>query len=208
MIITDSLFFIQNFLYDVHEAKFETMQKSLVLSLLSLFLLAACGAPVDSTPAMLGQADAKVLIEEFSDPQCPACASISPQVEQFVRDNPTLAYMKYYHFPLTYHEYAFLSAQAIECARDQDKFWEFLDNIFATQAQLNEDHLYNVADGLGLDRTAFDACLDNGEKKGIVYAHMAEGAKRRVNATPSLYINGQLIQWSGAETLKAYIESL
>lgn len=185
------------------------MKRVLTISTLSLFLLTACsGGSVDSGPATLGNADAKVLIEEFSDPQCPACAAISPQLEQFVRDNPTLARMEYYHYPLSQHQYAFVTAEAVECAGDQGKFWEYLDTIFETQANLNEDHLFKVADSLGLDRTAFDECLDNRDFKSKILSHMAEGAKRRVNSTPSIYVDGQLIRWSGADKLKAYIEKL
>jgi protein-disulfide isomerase len=184
------------------------MKKFVSLSILSLFILTACGTPVDSTPQKLGRANAKVLIEEFSDPECPACAAISPQVEQFVKDNPELARLEYYHYPLSYHEHAFIAAEASECAGDQGKFWEYLGTIFANQSSLSEDYLYNIADSLELDRTAFDACVDDHTYKGKILAHMAEGTRRRLPGTPTLYVNGEMIRWSDAETFKAYLESL
>lgn len=185
------------------------MKKFTLLTLLSAFLLTACGGvPVDSSPQKLGRADAKVLIEEFSDPECPACAATSPQLEQFVKDNPTLARLEYYHYPLSYHKYAFITAEATECAGDQGKFWEYLDTIFENQSSLSEDYLYKVADSLELGRTAFDACMDDHTYKGKILSHMAEGSRRRLPGTPTIYVNGQMVKWGGAEAFKAYLESL
>ena len=185
------------------------MKKLILLSLLSLFLLTACtGAANDNSPQKLGRADASVLIEEFSDPQCPACAGISPQLEQLVRNNPGLARLEYYHYPLSYHEYAFIAAEATECAGDQDKFWEYLGTIFENQSSLSEDYLYKIADSLELKRKAFDACLEDRTYKEKILSHMAEGNLRSVPGTPTLFVNGQMVKWSNAEAFKAYLESL
>lgn len=184
------------------------MKKFALLSLFSLFLLSACGAPVDSSPQKLGKADAPILIEEFSDPQCPACAAISPQVEQIVRDNPDLARMEYYHFPLSYHEYAFIGAEAVQCAGDQGQFFEFLDTVFKNQDSLNEDYLYKVADSLELNRDQFDTCLNDHTYKKKILSQMAEGSRRRLPGTPSIFVNGQMIRWSDAETFLSYLKSL
>ena len=184
------------------------MKKFTLLTLLSVFLLTACGAPVDGTPRKLGRVDAPILIEEFSDPECPACAQISPQLEQLVKDNPGLARMEYYHFPLSYHEHAFIAAEASECAGDQGKFWEYLGTVFENQSSLNEDYLYKVADSLELNRETFDVCLNGHHHKGKILSHMAEGSRRRLPGTPSIFVNGQMVRWSDAETFRAYLESL
>lgn len=185
------------------------MKKLFSLGLLSLFVFSACGETVEATPQKLGKDSAAVLIEEFSDPQCPACAATSPEIEQIVKDNPDLARMEYYHFPLTaIHEYAFVAAEATECAADQGKFWEYLNMIFATQSSLNEDHIYKVADSLKLDRITFDECLDSRKHKRKIQAHMAKGASRQVGYTPSVFVNGELVRYSGAEQFKAYLESV
>lgn len=185
------------------------MKKLVSLGMLSAFLLAACNTtPVDSTPQMLGNPNAPILVEEFSDPQCPACAAVSPQVEKIILENPDLARMEYYHFPLSFHKHAFLTAQATECAADQGMFWEYLGQVFETQANLSEDHLYSLANSLELDETQFDECLSSGKYKSKVRAHQAEGSRRNVRATPTIFVNGEMIRWSGPETFKAYLESL
>lgn len=185
--------------------------KKILLTLFSTLLLAGCkaeqtaGAPA---PHLLGHASAPVLVEEFSDPQCPACGQITPQVEKIISDNPEVAKLEYYHFPLPYHQYGFISAEATECAADQGKFFEFLDTLFANQSSLSEDFLKNTATSLKLDRTKFDACLQNHEHKAVVLADMAEGNNRKIPGTPSLFVNGQMIQWSDAETFAGYLKSL
>ncbi len=186
------------------------MKKFTILTVLSAFFLTACGGgvPVDKSPQSLGQSSAKVLIEEFSDPECPACATISPQVEKFVMDNPTLARLDYYHYPLSYHEYAFIASEASECAADQGKFWEYLGIVFENQSSLSEDYLYSIADSLELDRVAFDACLDGHKYKSKILSHMSEGSRRRLPGTPTLFVNGEMVKWGGAEAFKAYLESL
>lgn len=178
------------------------------MSVSIIFLTACTNGNVNTAPRTLGNADAPVLIEEFSDPQCPACGAISPAMEKLIRDNPGLARLDYYHFPLSYHEYAFIAAEASECAGDQGKFFEYLGTLFANQSSLSEDYLYNVADSLNLNRTAFDACLENHDYKAKILSHMAEGKRRGLPGTPTFYVNGKMVQWSGADEFKGYLESL
>lgn len=185
------------------------MKTTFLILLLSPFILLACtNTSSDNRPYSVGNTDTGVLIEEFSDTQCPACGVISPAVEKLIRENPDLARLEFYHFPLSYHAYAFMGAEAAECAGDQGQFFEYLDVLFANQSSISEDYLYNVADSLNLDRAKFDACLENHDHKQKILSHIAEGKKRGLPGTPTLYVNGQMIQWSGGETFKAYLESL
>jgi protein-disulfide isomerase len=188
------------------------MKKTFALLIFSLVILSACDTGTSSsataTPQKLGRAEAPVLIEEFSDPQCPACGVISPQVEKIVRENPEVARLEYYNYPLPYHENAFISSEAAECAGDQGKFFEYLGILFQNQNSLTEDFLRNTADSLSLDRTAFDSCLDNHEHKADILAQMAEGNRRKIPGTPTLYVNGQMLKWSDAETFTGYLKSL
>lgn len=182
------------------------MKKIALLFLVAFLLFSACS--VDPSPRTLGNPDAPVLIEEFSDPQCTACAVISPAMEKLIRDNPELARLEYYHFPLSYHQYAFIAAEASECAGDQGKFFEYLNTLYQNQSSISEDYLYNVADSLNLNRTAFDACLENHDYKAKILSQMAEAKRRGLPGTPTFYVNGQMVRWSGAEIFKAYLEGL
>jgi protein-disulfide isomerase len=171
-------------------------------------LLISCGSAGDTSPMSMGKSDAPVLIEEFSDIQCPACGQISPQVEKLARNNPDIVRLDFYHFPLPYHEFSFTGAQAVECARDQGKGWEYMDNLFANQKNLTDDYFYSVAGTLGLNQDEFKACLDGGVKKSIIQNGMREGNTRQIPGTPSVFINGQMVQWAGLEAMDGYVKSL
>lgn len=190
------------------------MQKKFyfLFALFTIFFITACSNDFDesedntSSRPFLGDKNAPVLIEEFSDLQCPACANISPQVEKVVRDNPTLARLVYYHFPLPQHRYASKAAEASECAADQGKFWEYIDAIFSDQKNLHEDLLYSVAKKLQLDENIFNECLKNQEKRSFVKADLKRGEKRGVHATPTLYIDGEKVLFGNAKNFQQLIQ--
>jgi protein-disulfide isomerase len=182
---------------------------STALSLISITLfLSSCNSAVSAPPMSLGKTGAPVLIEEFSDIQCPACGQISPQVETLARNNPDIVRLIFYHFPLPYHQYSFAGAQAVECARDQNKGWEYLDNLFANQKNLTDDYFYSLAGTLGLNQGEFKTCLDGGAKKSIVQNGMREGSARQIPGTPSIFINGRMVQWSGLDAMDGYVKEL
>ena len=185
--------------------------KKIILLAAPLIMLTACGpsTSIEADPQVLGDVNAPIKIEEFSDPQCPGCASVSPQVEEIVKNNPELAYLEYYHFPLvSIHPYAFPAAEAAECAGDQGMFWEYLAEVFKTQSSLSDDHFAVLADSLELDRVAFDECVDTRKYKEKVQAHMSEALNRGVNSTPTLYVNGESVDWPGAEAFEAFLKNL
>lgn len=91
------------------------------------------------TPVTLGNAptrgSGKIILVEYSDFQCPFCARAFPTVQQVLKEYPGKVLFAYKHFPLTsIHPHAQKAAEASECARDQDKFWEFHDKLFETQS--------------------------------------------------------------------------
>lgn len=182
--------------------------KKIAFGIFATLLLTACGGPTDLDPYKLGKDDAPVLIQEFSDLQCPACGVISPQVTDFVLNNPDLVKLEYYHYPLPYHEFAFLGAEAAECAGDQGKFWEFVGNTFANQNTLSEEFYYSLAKQLGLNEDQFKSCIDNHNHKAKILSHMQEGKKRGLSGTPTLYIGGKEVQFTDPATFEGYIKSL
>ncbi|MFC1729815.1 DsbA family protein [candidate division KSB1 bacterium] len=175
---------------------------------LSIPILAAC-TPADSGPrATLGSSNAPVLIEEFSDFECPACGRLAPEIEELVKKNPNIARLEFHHFPLPYHENAFRAAEASECANDQGKFWEYSKLLFKNQTRLTEDNLKSFAGQVNLEQGAFDTCFDGNKKRTKIKSDIADGTGRQLSYTPSLYVNGKLVPWSNAEDFEKYIKSL
>lgn len=82
-----------------------------------------------------GTAGAPVTLLEYSDFQCPFCARAFPTTQKILSEYDGKVLFAYKHFPLTsIHPHAQKAAEASECARDQDKFWEFHDKLFETQS--------------------------------------------------------------------------
>lgn len=81
-----------------------------------------------------GKKDSKVVLVEYSDFQCPACAAYFPMVEQVMDEYKDKVAFVYRHFPLiSIHPYAEPMARASEAAGKQGKFWEMYQLIFKNQ---------------------------------------------------------------------------
>jgi protein-disulfide isomerase len=119
----------------------------------------------------------------------------------------------------SFRQFAFLgeesqwTAEATECASEQGRFWDYYDKVFEEQAGENvgaysKDNLKRFAGDLGLDRGQFDQCLDSGKYAEKVRQETTQGQKAGVRGTPTLFVNGQLIE-GGAdyEILKSAIEA-
>jgi len=186
----------------------KNLSKALI-AVIALMSLSACESKGIAAPrAVIGNVGSKVVIEEFSDFQCPACGQVSPEMEQIARENPDLVRLEFRHFPLSQHENAFRAAVAAECANLQGKFWEFGGVEFNNQNSLTDDNLKMFAKSIGLDEVAFNACLDANQTATRVREDLKAGTDKGVSYTPSFYVNGKLIQFTTKEAFEGYINSL
>ncbi|MBI3798890.1 MAG: thioredoxin domain-containing protein [Deltaproteobacteria bacterium] len=156
------------------------------------------GAPVR------GNAKAPITIVEFSDFQCPFCARAEGEmvkVRDAYKDQVKIVYKD---FPLPIHPNAPKAAEASRCAREQEKYWEYHDVLFANHDALEVPNLKKFAVDLKLDKAKFDTCLDSGKYADEIAKDMAEGSRVGVTGTPAFFINGRLI--SGAQPFSAFQE--
>ncbi|MDO8625719.1 MAG: thioredoxin domain-containing protein [Candidatus Diapherotrites archaeon] len=141
-----------------------------------------------------GNPAAKVTVVEFSDFQCPACGAAFAPVKSLIESYGDRVQFVYRHFPLTTtHPFAVSAAEASECASDQNKFWEMHDALFTRQSEwtpLGKDGIRNVASDIGLDGTAYDACVQGRTHRSIVQRGLDDGVRFGVNATPTFFVDG------------------
>ncbi|HYK99131.1 MAG TPA: DsbA family protein [Candidatus Acidoferrales bacterium] len=146
---------------------------------------------------VLGQANAPVTIDEWADFQCPACGMYVRNTEPQIRST----YVANGQVKIVFHDFAFLgsesnwAAEAALCASDQGKFWEYHDKLYASQRGENQgaftkDNLKKFGSDLGLG-PAFAACVDSGKYAQSVRDEQKAGQDLGVNATPTLFVNGQ-----------------
>jgi protein-disulfide isomerase len=148
---------------------------------------------------VLGQPDAPVTIVEFSDYQCPFCErhflETWPQLRAEFIETGRVRYV-FKDLPLTnIHPQAPKAAEAARCAGEQGAYWDMHDQIFRGQSEWagKDNHvevLKSYAAELGLDTTAFNACLDSGRWASAVDADLQEGMGLGVRGTPTFFIDG------------------
>jgi protein-disulfide isomerase len=153
----------------------------------------AATLPVDPGDGpSLGPADALVTVVEFSDYQCPACrrghATVKAMREKY-RDRVRWVFRDY---PLAMHENARPAAEAARCAREQGKFWEYQDKLYAAP-ELTREHFLQMAGELGMDRERFAQCLDAGKYAEGVASDLAEAHRIGLDGTPAYVVNGRLV---------------
>ncbi len=145
----------------------------------------------------LGNADALVTIVEFADFGCPYSREVSYVVRAVARQFPDLVRVIFRDFPLSdVHPGADLVAQAGECAQDQGLFWEFHDTVFAGDAELTAEAMFDVASAIGANEAQFVDCLDSGRYASEVDADFLAGAEAGVVGTPTFFFNGVKVEGS------------
>lgn len=190
--------------------------------------VASLQPPISQTPTeladgrTLGRADAPVTLEVWSDYQCPACQRFAEGVEPtLIREYVTTGTLR-----IVDHDAAFQGARAggsydesveagaaARCAAEQDRYWPYHDWLFANQVGENQgafrdERLRAIATGAGLDVAVWDACRATGEQQAAVRAETQEALNKGVNATPTMFLNGEaIVGVKSVDELKRMIEA-
>jgi protein-disulfide isomerase len=148
-----------------------------------------------------GNREAKVILIEYSDFQCPACAAYYPLVKQLAQEFADDAAFVYRHFPLGIFPNSRIAGQAAESAGRQGKFWEMHSMIFDGQREWSnqnrgqaEEIFTSYAERLNLDVEQFKNDFNSQEAKDKINSDHRSGLKARVNATPTFFLNGERIR--------------
>lgn len=165
-----------------------------------------------------GAGDAKVVLTEFADFQCPACKAFEPTLAEILTENEGKVRLVFKHFPLypSPHKNALVSAYASEAAGKQGKFWEMHDKLYETQDDWAEagdpkDKFIGYARDLGLNTDDFSRDLNDEAGKDVIDRDKAFGTELKLSGTPTIFINGEefdLRSGGGAEGLKAKVRQV
>ncbi|MEO5927946.1 MAG: thioredoxin domain-containing protein [Patescibacteria group bacterium] len=150
---------------------------------------------VPSWAPVEGPFSAKVTVVEFLDFQCQGCGGYFPVLKQMREEFKGKIKFVARQFPLVeIHQYALGAAIASVCAERQGKFFEYADTLFQNQQYLRRDDLTKYAEELKLDTNTFNTCLDDPTAKAQVISDRKSGELIGVKFTPSIYINGKLME--------------
>jgi protein-disulfide isomerase len=155
-----------------------------------------------------GPAKAAVVIQMFSDFQCPFCKRVEPTLAQLEKDFKGSLRIVWRHLPLPFHQYAQLAAEASEevlAQKGATAFWAYHDALFEAQGEsegLQRDNLVRLALAQGVDLARFEAALDSHVHAAKVNADAEAANKAGINGTPAFVINDYYL--SGAQPSAAF----
>ncbi len=167
-----------------------------------------------------GPADARYVIREFSDLQCPFCASfaaqIMPALEETLLARNDVRF-EYHHLVLgARFANSGRAALATECVADAnpadpDAFWRYLDALFERQqawAVLGDPDPYfvRVAGELGLASDGVAACQAAGTHVAAIQASTELAIALGVNGTPTVFVGP--FKLNDFNRLEAYLEAM
>lgn len=140
-----------------------------------------------------GNPDAEVSVVVFSDFQCPGCGASAPIISALADAYGDNAKFVYRHFPLPSHQFAAGAAQASVIAKNNGKFWEYHDLLFANQDNLTEEDLFKYAETVGLDKEVFMEDFKNGVGRDEVETDFAAAQEYGLQGTPTIILNREIV---------------
>ena len=157
----------------------------------------------------IGPSDAKVVLVEFGDFQCPACQSLEATLRETRKRYPRDVAILYRHFPLTIHPAARSAALASECAAQQGMFETMHAALFDNRDSLGTISWTRFAAKAKVPNLrSFDMCMRDTIAMELVTADERDAKRLGARGTPTVLINS--VRFTGAlpqRTLDSLVES-
>ena len=167
-----------------------------------------------------GKADSKVIVVEYADPQCPGCGSMMPKMHKIYENYGDRVAFVFRHFPLSYHQNARAASAAVESAGEQGYYWEMLETLYDNQNEwesiydtqkrtdIFSSYFVEITDGKGdVDKFVSELSSTNIQKK-IDFDRNLGKNNDKVNATPSIFVNGELVNMESEKPIEDLIEEM
>lgn len=146
----------------------------------------------------VGDPNAPVVVEEFSNYGCSHCKNFSENnekgfIEQYV--DTGLVYFTFYNYPFD-NDGTRDAVEAAYCAADQNKFYQYKSQLFANSTfsgGFAANSLLRYAGTVGLDISDFQSCIDSNTHQAAIDQDVAYAKSLNVTGTPSFIVNGTLV---------------
>jgi protein-disulfide isomerase len=153
-----------------------------------------------------GDPSAKVHVVEFLDPACETCAAFYPMVQRMVAENPKRIRLSLRHVPL--HKGSDQVVAMLEGSRKQDKYWQALEALLASQALWVPNHVAQAdvarrivaTVGVDLAQLAFD--MQAPEVAERMARDRQDAAALKITQTPEYFVNGRQMASFGRQQLQ------
>ena len=177
---------------------------------LTISKLSENGSPI------MGNPNAPITILEWGDYQCTFCYKFHQNTlnvinEEFIETGKVKMIFKDY--PLNGPD-SILAAEASYCANDQDKYWEYHDQVYENWAGertgwITRESLTQFAESVNLDVLKFNKCLDENKYKNKINSIYEFGNEIGVDATPSFLVfnDERIIKIRGNQPLEVFLKT-
>ena len=158
----------------------------------------------EHSPA-LGDPGAKVHIVEFLDPACGTCALFFPMVKQWMAEVPDEIRLSVRH--VAFHSGSDYAVRILEASRKQDKYWQTLEALLASQSQWVQNHIVQpdrirpALAGVGLNMAQLTADMNAVEVMQRIEQDKKDSIFLKVSATPEYFVNGRPLPSFGQQQL-------
>jgi protein-disulfide isomerase len=152
-----------------------------------------------------GDPGAKVHIVEFLDPACETCAIFYPMVKQWMAEVPGEIRLSVRH--VAFHTGADYAVRVLEASRKQDKYWQTLEALLASQRQWTQHHtvqpdrILPAIAGVGLDIEQLMADMNAPDVLQRIEQDKNDAILLKVSATPGYFVNGRPLPSFGRQQL-------
>lgn len=170
-------------------------------------------AHLDRYGVSVGPADAPVVVREFADYQCPACARFAEASKRLKEEYVESGQVRFVYFdlPLRQHANSLPAAMAARCAGDQDDYWGMHDAIYRQQSAWSNAGdpvavFTGYAGDLGLNERRFRRCMESELHREAVEQSLQVATELRVMSTPTVLVNNILLTQPGWGQLSAVVE--
>ncbi len=159
-----------------------------------------------------GAVSAPVVIDVFTDFQCPFCSRVLPTLTELEHEFPGKLRIVYRSRPLPFHKQARPAAEAaLEAFRQKGNagFWKMFNRLFEVQSiygALELPELERYAKEQGLDVERFRHALNEHEHEGEIEADETIADQQEISGTPACVINGIFI--SGAQPVGSFKQAV
>jgi len=171
----------------------------------------------DGGSPILGKTNAEITILEWGDYQCTFCYKFHQNTldtiqQEFIKTGKVKMVFK--DFPLNGPD-SFLAAEAAYCAHDQEKYWQYHDELYKNwggerTGWITRESLDKFANTINLNLEEFNKCLDEQKYQDKVISLHEFGKEIGIDATPSfLVFNDQkIIKIRGNQPLEVFLKTI
>ena len=155
----------------------------------------------------LGVRNELVVVNVFSDFQCPVCSRAADPIKQLAIDFPGKVRVVFRNNPLKMHGRARAAARAAAAAGRQGKFWQYHDRLFANQGALDDASLRHIAENLGLNLDKWEEDRTDPVLDDQITEEADSVVKLGAPGTPGIFVNGwRSLGWGSYMGLKGTVQ--